>query len=142
MNHRILRVKELIRREVGMILEKNFSFKDCLVTIHDVDMTPDLKQCFIYVGILGKGEPPEAIIQRLNEARGMIQRQLFKRVVLKNSPTLVFKHTDSVERGVRVLNIIESLPEPVADADSGSGEEHEYEEFDEEEDDGDEERKK
>lgn len=116
MNHRILRVKELIRREVGTILERNFSFKDTLVTIHDVDMTPDLKQCFIYVGILGKGESPEAIIQRLNEGRGMIQRQLFKRVVLKNSPTLVFKHTDSVERGVRVLNIIENLPEPAADA--------------------------
>jgi ribosome-binding factor A len=129
MNHRILRVKELIRREVGTILERNFSFKDCLVTIHDVDMTPDLKQCFIYVGILGKGEPPEAIIQRLNEGRGMIQRQLFKRVVLKNSPTLVFKHTDSVERGVRVLNIIENLPEPAAD----SGDEQV--EFDDEEED-------
>ncbi len=116
MNHRILRVKELIRREVGTILERNFSFNGALVTIHDVDMTPDFKQCFIYVGILGKGESPEVIIQRLNEGRGTIQRQLFKRVVLKNSPTLVFKHTDSVERGVRVLNIIESLPEPAADA--------------------------
>lgn len=118
MNHRILRVKELIRREVGNILERNFTFRDCLVTIHDVDMTPDLKQCFIYVGILGKGEPPESIIQRLNEGRGLIQRQLFKRVVLKNSPTLFFKHTDSVERGVRVLNIIENLPEPAPAAES------------------------
>lgn len=110
MNHRILRVKELIRREVGMILERNFSFHGALVTIHDVDMTPDLKQCFIYVGVLGKGDPVDVIIQRLNEGRGLIQRQLFKRVVLKNSPTLVFKHTDSVERGVRVLNLIENLP--------------------------------
>jgi ribosome-binding factor A len=116
MNHRILRVKELIRREVGTILERNFSFSGALVTIHDVDMTPDLKQCFIYVGVLGKGEPVDVIIQRLNEGRGLIQRQLFKRVVLKNSPTLIFKHTDSVERGVRVLNIIENLPPPAEDA--------------------------
>jgi ribosome-binding factor A len=134
MNHRILRVKELIRREVGNILERNFSFKDCLVTIHDVDMTPDLKQCFIYVGILGKGESPEVIIQRLNEGRGLIQRQLFKRVVLKNSPTLIFKHTDSVERGVRVLNIIENLPEPAAPAEEPH---EELEDWDEEEDEQD-----
>jgi ribosome-binding factor A len=116
MNHRILRVKELIRREVGTILERNFSFNGALVTIHDVDMTPDLKQCFIYVGVLGKGEPVDVIIQRLNEGRGLIQRQLFKRVVLKNSPTLIFKHTDSVERGVRVLNLIENLPPAAEDA--------------------------
>jgi ribosome-binding factor A len=118
MNHRILRVKELIRREVGTILERNFTFNGALVTIHDVDMTPDLKQCFIYVGVLGKGEPVDVIIQRLNEGRGLIQRQLFKRVVLKNSPTLIFKHTDSVERGVRVLNIIENLPPPAEDAEA------------------------
>ena len=115
MNHRILRVKELIRREVGTILERNFSFNGALVTIHDVDMTPDFKQCFVYVGVLGKGESPDVIIERLNEGRGQIQRQLFKRVVLKNSPTLVFKHTDSIERGVRVLNIIQNLPPPALD---------------------------
>ncbi len=129
MNHRILRVKELIRREVGTILERNFSFSGALVTIHDVDMTPDLKQCFIYVGVLGKGEPVDVILQRLNEGRGMIQRQLFKRVVLKNSPTLVFKHTDSVERGVRVLNLIENLPPPAPAAEGEEeGELHHEEE--------------
>ena len=123
MNHRILRVKELIRREVGTILERNFSFNGALVTIHDVDMTPDLKQCFIYVGVLGKGEPVDVIIQRLNEGRGLIQRQLFKRVVLKNSPTLIFKHTDSVERGVRVLNLIENLPPAAEDSEESADEE-------------------
>ena len=122
MNHRILRVKELIRREVGTILERNFTFNGALVTIHDVDMTPDLKQCFIYVGVLGKGEPVDVIIQKLNEGRGLIQRQLFKRVVLKNSPTLIFKHTDSVERGVRVLNLIENLPPAAEDAEEADEE--------------------
>ena len=127
MNHRILRVKELIRREVGTILERNFSFNGALVTIHDVDMTPDFKQCFIYVGVLGKGEPVDVIIQKLNEGRGLVQRQLFKRVVLKNSPTLVFKHTDSVERGVRVLNLIENLPPPALDAEEEPHSEEESE---------------
>jgi ribosome-binding factor A len=52
-----------------------------------------------------------------NSIRRIIQRDLYKRVVLKNSPSLTFIADDSVERGVRVLNLIENLPPPAADAD-------------------------
>lgn len=116
MTHRLHRVQELIRRELGPILERNFTFSGAFVTIHDVDITPDLKQCFVYVGILGQGESPENITKRLNSGRRIIQRDLYKRVVLKNSPTITFKADDSVERGVRVLNLIENLPPPAAAA--------------------------
>lgn len=119
MTHRIQRVKELIRRELGPILSKLFTFSGSLVTIHEVDMTPDLKQCFVYVGILGKGEDPASIVGKLNAARGLIQRTLYKRVVLKNSPTLHFKADDSIERGVRVLHLIENLPPPAEDGPAG-----------------------
>ena len=111
MTHRVQRVRELIRRELGTILERHFSFSGCLVTIHDVDLPPDLKQCFIYVSIFGDGEPHDGIVKRLNEKKGAIQKDLFKRVILKSSPSLFFRSTDAIERGVRVLNIIESLPE-------------------------------
>ena len=111
MNHRVQRVKELIRREVGAILERHFTFGGTLVTIQDVDLPPDLKQCFIYVSILGDSMPHDDITKKLNGSRGMIQRELYKRVILRNSPTLTFRQTDAVERGVRVLHIIESLPE-------------------------------
>jgi ribosome-binding factor A len=115
MTHRVQRVQELIRRELGPIMERNFAFPGCIVTVHDIDVSPDLKQCFVYVGILGKGEPVESIIKKLNSGRGLIQRNLYKRVVLKNSPILTFKADESVERGVRVLNLIQSLPTPTDD---------------------------
>lgn len=115
MTHRIQRVQELIRRELGPILDKTFHFPGCIATIHEVSVTPDLKQCFVYVGILGKTTQPEAILKRLNDGHGMIQRELYKRVKLKNSPTLSFKRDDSVERGVHIVNLIENLPEPLPD---------------------------
>ena len=114
MTHRLQRVKELIRREVGPIIERDFSFGGALVTINDVDLTPDLKQCFIYVGILGKGDE-NAVVERLTAARSHIQRKLYKRVVLKNSPTLFFRVDHSVERGVRIVNLIDQLPPPAED---------------------------
>ncbi len=128
MTHRLKRVSELIKRELGTILERNFEFSGAFVTIHEVNITPDLKHAVIYVGVLGKGDSHEGILKRLNAGRPLIQRELFKRVVLKNSPTLHFKETDSIERGVRVLNIIENLPEPAADPEpEPPGEEEEKE---------------
>ena len=125
MTHRLQRVKELIRRELGMILERDYEFGGRLVTIHDVDVTPDLKQCFVFVGILGKEGPgsDEAVLKKLESNRGQIQRALYKRVILRNSPQLFFRVDHSVERGVRVLNLIESLPEPLPDEDAQAGEE-------------------
>jgi ribosome-binding factor A len=113
MNHRLLRVKELIRRELGTIMERHISFPDALVTIHDVDITPDLKQCFVFVGVLGGGAEPREVVYKLNDLHVMLQRELFKRVILKNSPTLQFKYDNSIERGVKILHAIENLPEPL-----------------------------
>jgi ribosome-binding factor A len=115
MNHRLTRVKELIRRELGMILEKDYDFGGRLVTIHDVDITADLKQCFIFLGVLGKEGGDEVVLKKLQAYRPQIQRALYKRVILRNSPQLLFRVDHSIERGVRVLNLIESLPEPLPD---------------------------
>lgn len=115
MNHRLIRVKELIRRELGMILEKDYDFGGRLVTIHDVDLTADLRQCFIFLGVLGKEGGDEVVLKKLQAYRPQIQRALYKRVILRNSPQLLFRVDHSIERGVRVLNLIESLPEPLPD---------------------------
>lgn len=117
MTHRLTRVKELIRRELSMILEKDYEFGGRLVTIHDVDLTPDLKQCFVFVGVLGKEGGDEMVLKKLNAYRPQIQRSLYKRVILRNSPQLLFRVDHSIERGVRVLNLIESLPEPLPEED-------------------------
>lgn len=114
MNHRVQRVSELLRRELGTILERDFRFENVLVTIHEVSPTPDFKQAFVYLGVIGKEHEKEMVLKKLNTSRGAIQRDLYKRVVLRNSPSLVFRIDDSIERGVRVLDIINNLP-PMAD---------------------------
>lgn len=114
MNHRVQRVSELIRRELSTILEKDFRFEGILVTIHDVVPTPDFKQAFVYIGVLGKEHQKEMVLKKLNTQRGNIQRDLYKRVILRNSPSLVFRVDETIERGVRVLDLINNLP-PMAD---------------------------
>ncbi len=115
MSQRLLRVRELLKREIGTILSRDYAF-DALVTINDVDVTPDLRKGHVFLGIIGADGGDEAIVSRLNRDRGSIQRRLAKRVVLKFTPKLSFKADGSVERGVRTLSILEELEE--ADGDS------------------------
>ena len=53
MKHRLERVNELIRRELGEIVTREFRFESKLVTIQQVDITPDLKNAHVYVGVIG-----------------------------------------------------------------------------------------
>ena len=115
MTHRLERVQELIRRELAMVLERNYTFEGLLLTIHDVIITPDLKSCKVWVGVLGgKTWQQEAAIEKLRLNRGAIQTELFKRVKLKHSPQLFFRLDHSVERGVRIVQAIDNLP-PLVD---------------------------
>ncbi|MCH2060419.1 MAG: 30S ribosome-binding factor RbfA [Verrucomicrobiales bacterium] len=108
MSQRLLRVRELLKREIGTIISRDYSF-DALVTINEVDVTPDLRKGHVYLGIIGGAGGEQSIISRLNRERGNIQRRLAKRVVLKFTPQLSFKADASVERGVRTISILEEL---------------------------------
>ncbi len=124
MSLRIQRVRELIRRELSTILEREFSFGGCLVTVHDVDPTQDLKQCFVYIGIIGNEGNEKKIIAKLMAERPFIQKRLYKRVTLRNSPQLFFRLDQSIERGVKVVRAIEDLPPPAEDNEEEDSESH------------------
>lgn len=122
MTHRTKRVGELIRRELSNIIEKDYTFTGKFVTIHAVDVAADLKNCTVFTGIMGgKDEDHQSVIDRLNKITGPLQKALYKRVILKNSPRLYFKLDRSAERGVRIVNAIEELPMSGADSDEPMG---------------------
>ncbi len=115
MSLRVQKVRELMRREISTILERNYSFDGCLVTVHDAKPTDDMRQCFVYVGVIGKPHQQAAVIEKLTKERAFIQRDLYKRVKMRSSPQLFFRLDQSVERGVPLLNIIDNLPPPLPD---------------------------
>ena len=122
MSQRLSRVNELLKREISTCIEKSIEFPNTLVTVHDVDTAPDLKAAKVFIGVIGEEGEIDRVIKKLNSKHGFIQSVVMKRVVLRNTPRLTFVADDSVERGVRVLNILEEL----GDIDT-SGEESESE---------------
>lgn len=122
MSQRLARINELLKREISACLEKGFEFPNRLVTIHDVDTAADLKAAKVYVGVIGDGTNESDVVPRLNAKRGFIQNVVMKRVVLRNTPQLTFIADESIERGSRVLNILEEIGEidlPEEGEDSG-----------------------
>ena len=107
------RVNELLKREISSVLQRDFEWKGLLVTVNSVEVSQDLKDARVYVGVLGGHE--ERVIGRLNGERGSIQGRVMKRVVLKNTPVLRCIGDDSVVRGVDIVNLLDEVAElPVA----------------------------
>ncbi len=109
MNSRLLRVNELIQRELGVILQRDFEFPGVLVSLTDVEITPDLKHCQVFISVLGKALDAEAVLEKITAKRSFVQKRLMSRITLKNTPVLQFKLDNSIERGVRVTNIMETI---------------------------------
>jgi ribosome-binding factor A len=109
MKHRLERVNELIRRELGDLVTRECSFESKLVTIQQVDVTPDLKHAHVFVSMIGTDAETHRDLSLLRGARTQLQQLLAKRVVLKYTPHLHFKLDESIERGTRILNILDQL---------------------------------
>jgi ribosome-binding factor A len=112
MKHRLQRVNEVIKRELGEIIPREITFEATLVTIQSVDISPDLKNAFVYVSAIGSGAEKKSVVAKLEEHRQALQRELSKRVILKYTPQLHFKMDDSIERGDRIMEILEKIELP------------------------------
>ena len=109
-SHRLLRVRELLKREIGEAIRREIPVQQAgLVTVNDVDVTGDLKNAKVYIGLLGTTEQKKIALDMLGKNRTRIQSLVAKTVVLKYTPRLKFLFDESVTRGSRVLQIIEEL---------------------------------
>jgi ribosome-binding factor A len=118
MKHRLERVNELIRRELGDLITREYRFESKLVTIQQVDTTPDLKHAYVYVSIIGAQTEAHHDMALLHDNRSQLQQTLAKRVVLKYTPHLHFRLDESIERGTRILNILDELEHRNAEGDA------------------------
>jgi len=109
MSKRLDRVNELMRREISAVIQREFEWKGSLVTISEVRVTQDLKEAKVFVSVLGGSS--DAVLEKLNQKHGLIQTRVSKRVVLKNTPVLMFRVDNSAARGVDVVNLLDEVAE-------------------------------
>ena len=116
---RLQRVRELLKREIGEAVRREFHVSECgLISVNDVDVAGDLKSATVFVSILGNPDQQKRGFQMLNEHRVRIQGLVARAIILKYTPKLKFAFDDSIVRGNRVLQIIEELEKTAPDGDN------------------------
>ncbi|MEA5626566.1 30S ribosome-binding factor RbfA [Nostoc sp. UHCC 0251] len=111
-NRRVSRVAELIKREVSQMLLngiKDDRVGTGMVSVTDVDVSGDLQHAKIYVSIYGTDEAKAETMAGLKSATGYVRSELGARVRLRRTPEVLFLEDRSIERGNKVLALLNQL---------------------------------
>lgn len=106
---RSLRIAEQVQRELTEIIR--LELKDPrvgLITLTDVEVTPDHKLARVFFTLLGGEAQAEEATRGLTHAAGFLRSQLARRFQTRSVPQLVFVYDASVERGSRLSQLIDA----------------------------------
>jgi len=104
------RVNELLKHEIGEIVRREFNIADTgLVSVQAVEIAGDLRTAKVFVSVFGKPDQQKRALRLLEEKRQLIQGEIGRTVVLKYTPTLTFSLDETIEKGNRVLQILNEL---------------------------------
>jgi ribosome-binding factor A len=111
-SRRVSRVAELIKREVSQMLLndiKDDRVGSGMVSVTDVDVSGDLQHAKIYVSIYGTEEAKAETMAGLKSATGYVRSELGSRVRLRRTPEVLFVEDRSIERGTKVLSLLNQI---------------------------------
>ena len=77
------------------------------VTVTAVETSADLRHARVYVSVLGEDAVRRRSMQGLESAHGYLQKRVAHQLRLKNTPTLQFLYDDSLDRGLRINEILD-----------------------------------
>jgi ribosome-binding factor A len=121
-NPRVKRLGEQIQRELTELLRRDVKDERIgNVTITAVNVTGDLRTAKVYYLVFGKDGPDPKVQQGLTSAAGFLRNALSKSLMIRYTPTLTFELDTSIEHGVRLTQLIDSLKKPAAGEKPGSG---------------------
>jgi ribosome-binding factor A len=110
MSQRTDRVDELLRQEIGAILAREVADPRIgFATVTDVETTRDLSHAKVWVSVIGDAAERRETLAALERAMGFVRRELGVRLRLRRIPALHVELDASMERGTRVLQILDEL---------------------------------
>ena len=77
------------------------------VTVTAVETSPDLRYARVFVSVLGEGAVRDETLAGLQRAHAILQRAIASELRMKRTPELKFIYDDTVDRGMRVNELLE-----------------------------------
>ena len=104
------RVGKQMLRDIQSLLEQEFTQNlKVMVTFTDVEVSDDLKYATVYYTVLGEESDKQRVADYFFRIRKRLQGDLGKLLSIKIFPELTFKFDPSVERGMRVEQLLKEL---------------------------------
>jgi len=103
------RIAEQVQRELSDVIR--LELKDPrvgMITITDVEVSADNAYAKVFFTLLGDVSRVESATAGLRHAAGYLRSQLARRLKLRMVPQLQFEYDSSVERGMRLSQLIDA----------------------------------
>jgi ribosome-binding factor A len=112
-NPRARRLGEQIQRELTDLLRRDVKDERIgNVTITAVAVTGDLRTARVYYLVFGREGPDPKVQRGLESAAGFLRNALSRSLMIRYTPTLSFELDTSIEHGVRLTQLIDSVNKP------------------------------
>lgn len=106
------RIDEVMRKVIGSAIATDLEDPRIgFVTVTSVETSPDLRSARVYVSVLGDETEREQTLAALGSSHGKLQAAIAREVRIKHTPTLRFHYDDSVERAIRLTQLLEDEDE-------------------------------
>ena len=109
MSERTVRVGELVLRELSEILHSKWRGESVGITLTHADIAPDLRKARIYYTAIGNREAQAEAGRFLIKIRKELKALMVKKVTLKYTPALEFYYDYCVDRGTRIMELLDEI---------------------------------
>ena len=109
MPERMRRVNESVKEALADALPELKDPRIGFVTITGVETSSDLRHARVFVSVLGNERKRQRALEGLQAAHGVLQARLGRELQMKRTPQLAFEYDPTVERGVRMTQLIDEL---------------------------------
>jgi ribosome-binding factor A len=108
MKQRTDRLNSLLKEVISDIIRKEVKHPGVrqLLTVTRVDITKDLHFAKVYISVIGSEQEKQETLEALQASAGFIAVQASKQVVMRYFPALTFKLDNSVEKQMRIEELL------------------------------------
>jgi ribosome-binding factor A len=106
------RINHLLRQEIAELLTrevKDVTLSTSLISITEVDTSPDLRSAKVYFSVYGDDEQIKAAGDHLRRAAGFLHHNLKERLDLRHTPHLEFIFDRSLAQGDRIMRLMRTI---------------------------------
>ncbi len=105
------RINQEVQKELSTLIQREVKDPRIapMTSVSEAVVAPDLKTAKIYVTVFGSAEEKANTLKGLKNASAFLRTQLARNLNLRNTPVLTFVLDDSIEHGMKMNEIIQSL---------------------------------